>query len=180
MNSYTLVFLGTPDFSVPALLALHESRHRISLVITQPDRPKGRGRKAAPSPVKKTALALGYEVYQPSAVRSDATVTKIKALTPDFIITVAYGLILPSSILDIPKFASLNIHASLLPRYRGAAPIQRAIMAGEKQTGVTIMLMDTGLDTGDMLLQEQTCPFTGRIPPKPYMIGWPPWAAGLS
>jgi methionyl-tRNA formyltransferase len=154
MNNYRIIFMGTPEFSVPSLLSLHDSKYEISLVITQPDRRRGRGRKEMPPPVKKTAMALGYEVFQPSSFLTDEVFEKIQAVKPIFIVTVAYGHILPEKILNIPKLASLNIHASLLPKYRGAAPIQRAIMEGEKETGVTIMFMDTGLDTGDILLSE--------------------------
>lgn len=154
MNKYRIIFMGTPDFSVPSLIALHASHHDVSLVVTQPDRPKGRGKKLTPTPVKKAALELNHTVFQPKSFSSDAVVEKLAAIQPDFIVTVAYGQILPQKILDIPRYAALNIHASLLPKYRGAAPIQRAIMAGEELTGVTIMLMDAGLDTGDILLSK--------------------------
>ena len=155
MNKFKIIFMGTPDFSVPALRALHESKHTLLLVVTQPDRPKGRGKIMSPSPVKKVALELDYSVFQPTSFTADETVEKLMEIQPDFIITAAYGHVLPQKILDIPQIASLNIHASLLPKYRGAAPIQRAIMSGEEETGVTIMLMDAGLDTGDILLSEK-------------------------
>ncbi len=147
--------MGTPDFSVPPLLALHDSSYNVTLVVTQPDRPKGRGRKKVPPPVKNAATKLGYEVFQPTTLSSDEVVERLRIAEPDFIVTAAYGRILPSKVLGLPEVAPINIHASLLPKYRGAAPIQRAIINGETETGVTIMLMDTGLDTGDILLSQK-------------------------
>lgn len=147
--------MGTPDFAVPPLLALHAADVQVSLVVTQPDRPKGRGRILAPPPVKETALQLGYPVAQPPKVRDAAFVPRLKALKPDFFVVVAFGQILPAHVLQIPAHGAVNIHASLLPKYRGPAPIQWALIRGERQTGVTTMLMDRGVDTGDILLQRK-------------------------
>lgn len=147
--------MGTPQFAVPALKALHENDQAIALVVTQPDRPKGRGRKLTPSPVKETAMNLGYSVIQPSSVRTAEFSNLIQQHGPDFIVVVAFGHIIPKYILDIPNIAAINIHASLLPKYRGPAPIQRAIINEEKATGITTMLMDEGMDTGDILLSSQ-------------------------
>jgi len=147
-----IIFMGTPQFAVPALKALHKNDQGIALVVTQPDRPKGRGRKLTPSPVKETAINLGYSVIQPSSVRTAEFSNCIEKHTPDFIVVVAFGHIIPKNILTIPEIATINIHASLLPKYRGPAPIQWAIINEEKETGVTTMLMDEGLDTGDILL----------------------------
>lgn len=148
-----IVFMGTPDFAVPCLLALDEAGFRIPLVITQPDRPKGRGRRLSPTPVKTAATELGHFILQPGTIRDEAVITKIESLSPDFIVVVAFGQILPRRILDIPHSGPLNVHASLLPKYRGPAPIQWAMIRGEQVTGVTTMLMDSGVDTGDILLQ---------------------------
>jgi methionyl-tRNA formyltransferase len=150
-----IIFMGTPQFAVPALKALHENDQDIALVVTQPDRPKGRGRKLTPSPVKETAMNLGYSVVQPSSVRTAEFSNCIEKHTPDFIVVVAFGHIIPKNILTIPKIATINIHASLLPKYRGPAPIQWAIINEEKKTGVTTMLMDEGMDTGDILLSSE-------------------------
>jgi methionyl-tRNA formyltransferase len=150
-----IIFMGTPDFAVPALKALHENDQNIALVVTQPDRPKGRGRKRTPSPVKETAMNLGYSVIQPSSVRTVEFSNCIEKHAPDFIVVVAFGHIIPKNILHIPEIATINIHASLLPKYRGPAPIQWAIINEEKKTGVTTMLMDEGLDTGDILLSSE-------------------------
>ncbi len=147
-----LVFAGTPDFSVPALEALHSAGHAIAAVYTQPDRPAGRGRAVAASPVKRRALELGFTVEQPATLKTPDALARLSDLEPELMVVVAYGLILPQCILDVPGFGCLNIHASLLPRWRGAAPIQRAILAGDTCTGVTIMQMEAGLDTGPMLL----------------------------
>lgn len=152
---YNIVFMGTPDFSVPALRALHESDHRILKVATQPDRPKGRGRQFAPPPVKSAAMEMGYDVLQPKSIKTDDFYKEIQAVSPDVIVVVAFGRILNRKLLDLPRIAVVNIHASLLPKYRGAAPIQWAIINGEKETGVTIMMMDAGLDTGDILSFEK-------------------------
>jgi methionyl-tRNA formyltransferase len=151
-----IVFAGTPDFAVPALAALIDSPHRIVGVYTQPDRPAGRGRKLTPSPVKTTALAHDLPVYQPENFKQACDREALQALKPDLMVVVAYGLILPQSVLDIPIHGCLNIHGSLLPRWRGAAPIQRAIEAGDSHTGVTIMQMAAGLDTGPMLTKLTT------------------------
>jgi methionyl-tRNA formyltransferase len=151
-----LVFAGTPEFAVPALKALLDTGHDILSVYTQPDRPAGRGRKLAMSPVKAFALERGLAVHQPATLKTDAEAERLRALAPDAMIVIAYGLILPPPILNIPKYGCLNVHASLLPRWRGAAPIQRAIEAGDRTTGVTIMQMDAGLDTGAMLATAAT------------------------
>jgi methionyl-tRNA formyltransferase len=151
-NRPRIAFAGTPEFSVAALDALHAAGHRIVAVYTQPDRPAGRGRTLSASPVKRRALELGLHVEQPATLKSQESVAGLTSHDPDLLVVVAYGLILPQSILDVPRLGCLNIHASLLPRWRGAAPIQRAILAGDTRTGVTIMKMDAGLDTGPMLL----------------------------
>jgi methionyl-tRNA formyltransferase len=149
-----IIFAGTPEFSVAPLQALIDSRHDVIAVYTQPDRPAGRGRSLKPSPVKEKALEAGIPVYQPLNFREAADMSTLEALNADVMIVVAYGLILPQRVLDAPRFGCLNIHASLLPRWRGAAPIQRAIQAGDNQTGVTIMQMEAGLDTGPMLYKS--------------------------
>lgn len=146
-----LVFAGTPEFAVPALKALLDAGHTVLAVYTQPDRPAGRGRKLGISAVKEFALARSLRVHQPVTLKSDNEADTLRALKPDAMIVIAYGLILPKSILSIPRYGCINVHASLLPRWRGAAPIQRAIEAGDTKTGVTIMQMDAGLDTGAML-----------------------------
>ncbi len=151
-----IVFMGTPDFAVPSLKKLIEKGYDIAGVFCQPDKPKGRGHKLAFPPVKETALENGIKVFQPASLRNRESQELIKALNPEIIIVVAYGKILPKSILDIPSKGCVNVHGSLLPRYRGAAPIQRAVLNGEKITGVTTMYMAEGLDTGDILLQEET------------------------
>lgn len=149
-----LIFMGTPDFALPSLKALMESGEEVFSVYTQPDRPKGRGRKLAPSPVKEAALAFQLPVFQPASFKESPAVDQLAELKPDLLIVVAYGLILPQKVLDIPTWGAVNVHASLLPMYRGAAPIQRAIINGEKETGVTTMRLDAGMDTGDILLME--------------------------
>jgi len=148
--------MGTPEFAVPSLNALHENEFQVSCVITQPDRPKGRGRKLALSPVKKTALSLGHPVIQPESMHDDDFLNTLSSYSLDLLIVIAYGHILPEKILKIPKMGAINIHASLLPRYRGPAPIHWAIINREKQTGVTSMFMDKGMDTGDILLTSKT------------------------
>jgi methionyl-tRNA formyltransferase len=150
-----IIFMGTPEFAVPALKALHKHDQNVVLVVTQPDRRQGRGRRLSPPPVKKTAVNLGYRIVQPSSVRSAEFSNVIAEYEPDFIVVVAFGHIIVKNTLDIPKIATINIHASLLPKYRGSAPIQWAIINGEKKTGVTIMLMDEGMDTGDILLSSE-------------------------
>ncbi len=152
-----ILFAGTPDFSVNALAALHAAGHEICAVYTQPDRPAGRGRKLQPPPVKAWALEHGLEVRQPKSLKSEQVQQELGAFTAELMVVVAYGLLLPQAVLDAPRHGCFNIHASLLPRWRGAAPIQRAIEARDAETGVTIMQMDAGLDTGDMLLVER-CP----------------------
>jgi len=151
-----LAFMGTPDFSVPALRALHAAGHDIACVYSQPARPAGRGQKERPSPVQSAAEALGCQVRTPTSLKDPDTQQAFRDLDLDIAVVVAYGLILPQAILDAPRLGCLNIHASLLPRWRGAAPIQRAILAGDTETGVTIMQMDAGLDTGAMLLTDST------------------------
>jgi methionyl-tRNA formyltransferase len=152
-----IVFMGTPDFAVPPLKALAGRQDfQVGLVITQPDRPKGRGRKPAPPPVKQAALALGLPIFQPEKLNTEDAVQRLSDLAPDYLVVAAYGQILSPRILDIPVKFPINIHASLLPKYRGAAPIQAAIRHMETQTGVTTMLMARGLDTGDMLLKSKT------------------------
>ena len=151
-----IIFMGTPDFAVPCLKALGECNCSVDLVITRPDRPQGRGRRMQSPPVKQTADALGYPVLQPDAVNTDDFYDALAARRPDLFVVVAFGHILQKRILDIPLFGSINMHASLLPAYRGPAPIQWAIINGETETGVTSMLMDKGLDTGEVLLSEKT------------------------
>lgn len=151
-----IVFMGTPEFSVPCLERLVADGHTVKAVFTQPDRPKGRGHHMAYPPVKETALKYSIPVYQPERLRKSDACDIIKEIAPDLMIVVAYGQILPQNILDIPKYGCVNIHASLLPKYRGAAPIQWAVLGGEKESGVTSMQMDAGLDTGDMLISAKT------------------------
>ena len=151
-----VIFAGTPDFAAESLQALLDSRHRVIAVYTQPDRPAGRGRKLTPSPVKRLALEHELPVHQPETLRAPEAQAELAALDADIMVVVAYGLILPRAVLEIPRLGCLNVHASLLPRWRGAAPIQRAIEAGDAESGVTIMQMDEGLDTGAMLLVRHT------------------------
>lgn len=152
-----IVFMGTPSIAVPSLKALVENGFDIPLVITQPDKPKGRGHAVQFPPVKEYALATGLEVYQPEKIKNNTEVMeKLKSISPDFFAVVAYGKILPQEVLDIPKVAPVNVHFSLLPKYRGPAPVNWAIMNGEKETGVDTMLMDAGMDTGDILLTVKT------------------------
>lgn len=151
-----VIFMGTPDFAVPTLQMLIDEGHKISAVVTQPDRPKGRGNKVLMPPVKELALAHDLEVLQPERVKgNEEFLMHIKALNPDVIVVVAYGQILPVSVLEVPKLGCINIHGSLLPKYRGAAPIQWSVLNGEAVTGVTIMYMDKGMDTGDMLYKKE-------------------------
>ena len=154
MSKLKIIFAGTPDFSVPPLQALIDSEHQVVAVYTQPDRPAGRGRKLKPGPVKQLALEHDIPVHQPQSLRTEDAQKILIELGADLMVVVAYGLILPIEILQAPKLGCINIHASLLPRWRGAAPIQRAILAADKESGVTIMQMDVGLDTGDMLLKK--------------------------
>jgi len=154
-----VIYAGTPDFAVAGLKALIESEHEVVAVYTQPDRPAGRGRKLTPSPVKKVALEHEIPVYQPLNFKAEEDRQQLFDLDADLMVVAAYGLILPQAILEAPRLGCINIHASLLPRWRGAAPIQRSILAGDKETGITIMQMDIGLDTGDML-SKVSCPIT--------------------
>lgn len=152
-----ILFMGTPDFAAESLKCLYEAKYNIIGVVTNPDKPKGRGMKMVASPVKEYALEKDLKVYQPERVRkNEEFINEIKNLNPDLIVVVAYGKILPKEILDIPKLGCINVHASLLPKYRGAAPIQWAVINGDKVTGVTTMYMDIGMDTGDMILTKET------------------------
>ena len=151
-----IVFMGTPDFARDSLKALVEAGHTIKLVVTNPDKPKGRGMKMIPSDVKVYALEKGLEIDQPLKVRkNEEFIEKIKNINPDLIVVVAYGKIIPKEILDIPRYGCVNVHGSLLPNYRGAAPIQWSVLNGDKETGITTMYMDEGMDTGDIILQEK-------------------------
>lgn len=150
-----LIFAGTPEFAARALSALIQAGHDIPLVLTQPDRPAGRGMKLMPSPVKRLALEHGLQVLQPENLKGAEIQAQLASFSPEVMIVAAYGLLLPKVVLETPKFGCLNIHASLLPRWRGAAPIQRAILAGDTESGITIMQMDVGLDTGAMLLKAR-------------------------
>ena len=151
-----IVFMGTPDFAKESLKAIYEANYNIEAVVTNPDRPKGRGMKMIASPVKEYALEKNIEIYQPEKVRkNEEFINELKKINPDVICVVAYGKILPKEILDIPKYGCINVHASLLPKYRGAAPIQWSVLNGDKETGITTMYMDIGMDTGDMILQEK-------------------------
>ncbi len=151
-----IIFMGTPEFAVPCLERLIQDGHTVSLVITQADKPKGRGQKLTPPPVKACALTHSIPVFQPASLKSADVQEELRGYQADVIVVVAYGKILPKAILQMPRFGCVNVHASLLPRYRGAAPIQWAVLNGERESGVTTMFMDEGLDTGDMLLKE-TC-----------------------
>jgi methionyl-tRNA formyltransferase len=150
-----IVFAGTPDFAVPALEAIAAAGHEVAAVITRPDRPAGRGLAAAASPVKRAAVRLGIPTLQTPTLKTAQAQDEIRQLGPDVLVVAAYGLILPQTVLDIPRFGAINIHASLLPRWRGAAPIHRALLAGDPETGISIMRMDAGLDTGPVLLSER-------------------------
>ena len=150
-----IVFMGTPDFAEESLKAIYEAGHEIVAIVTNPDRPKGRGMKMIPSPVKEFATEKGLRIFQPEKVKNNEEFVKeLKALQPDAICVVAYGKILPKEILDIPPYGCINVHASLLPKYRGAAPVQWAVLNGDKITGATTMYMDVGMDTGDIILKE--------------------------
>ena len=155
-ESLRIVFAGTPEFAAEHLRALLDSPHQLVAVYSQPDRPAGRGQKLAASPVKQLAVANAIPVYQPASLRTEEAQAELAALKPDLLVVVAYGLILPQAVLDIPRLGCINSHASLLPRWRGAAPIQRAIEAGDPESGVTVMQMEAGLDTGPMLLKVRT------------------------
>ena len=151
-----IIFMGTPDFAMESLSALYDAGHEILAVITNPDRPKGRGMKLVASSVKQYALSKNLQVFQPEKVRNNVEfINSLQEMKPDFICVVAYGKILPKEILDIPSKGCINVHGSLLPKYRGAAPIQWAVLNGDKETGITTMYMDVGMDTGDMILSEK-------------------------
>ena len=150
-----VIFMGTPDFAVGTLQALLESDHEVAAVVTQPDKPKGRGKAMQFTPVKEVAVEANIPVLQPTKVREEQVVEELRTYSPDVIVVVAFGQLIPKSILEMPKYGCVNVHASLLPKYRGAAPIQWAVIDGEKKSGVTTMQMDEGLDTGDMLLTEE-------------------------
>lgn len=152
-----VIFMGTPEFAVPCLERLVQDGHTVSLVVTQADKPKGRGQKLTPPPVKAAALEMDIPVWQPSTLKTDEALAYLREYAPDVMVVVAYGKILPKAVLDLPKYGCVNVHASLLPRYRGAAPIQWAVLNGDAESGVTTMMMDVGLDTGDML-QTAVCP----------------------
>ncbi len=156
MAPLRIVFMGTPQFACPTLQMLIDRGERVVAVVTQPDRPKGRGQQTQAPPVKELAVQHGIQVLQPLKVRAPEAIEEIRALAPDLIVVVAFGQILPKALLEIPRFGCINVHASLLPRYRGAAPINWAIINGESEAGVTTMQMDVGLDTGDMLLKRST------------------------
>lgn len=148
--------MGTPDFAVESLAKIYEAGHHVQAVVSQPDKPAGRGMKLLPTPVKEYALSKNIKVYQPEKIRKNETfLAELKALKPDVIVVVAYGKILPKTILEIPKYGCINVHGSLLPKYRGSAPIQWAIINGEETTGITTMYMDEGMDTGDMILKKE-------------------------
>lgn len=150
-----IIFMGTPDFAVPCLDMLVKEGHEVCLVVTQPDKPKGRGKKMLFPPVKEKAIEYGIEVFQPVKVKEEEAVEKLRSYNADIIVVVAFGQILPESILNMPKYGCINVHGSLLPKYRGAAPIQWAVINGDTKTGVTTMYMEKGLDTGDMLLKAE-------------------------
>ncbi|KTD65122.1 methionyl-tRNA formyltransferase [Legionella shakespearei] len=159
MTSLNIVFAGTPEFGLPCLDALNQSSHHITAIYSQPDRPSGRGRKVLPSAVKEWGMAHQIPVYQPLNFKTPEAVAELAALKPDVMIVIAYGLILPRAVLEIPRLGCINVHASLLPRWRGASPIQHAVLYGDPQSGVTIMQMDAGMDTGAMLCKVE-CPVT--------------------
>jgi methionyl-tRNA formyltransferase len=178
-----IIFAGTPEFAAEHLKTLIGSQHQVIAVYSQPDRPAGRGKKLSASPVKEVALAHNLPVYQPLNFKAPDAVNELAALNADLMVVVAYGLILPKVVLDAPRLGCINVHASLLPRWRGAAPIQRAIEAGDSETGVTIMQMDVGLDTGDMLIKTH-CPITaedtgGSLHDKLLAIGAPALLSAL-
>ena len=156
MTGWRIIFMGTPEFACPTLQTLLDRTENVVAVFTQPDRPKGRGQKLQPPPVKELAMKHAIPVLQPPKVRAPEVIEQIRALQPDLIVVVAFGQILPKALLEIPPHGCVNVHASLLPRYRGAAPLNWCIVNGETETGVTTMLMDVGLDTGPMLLKKAT------------------------
>ncbi|MCR5778640.1 MAG: methionyl-tRNA formyltransferase [Lachnospiraceae bacterium] len=150
-----IIFMGTPDFAVGTLKALHKAGHEIVLVVSQPDRVKGRGKSVSMPPVKECALELGLEIFQPEKIKTEDAIAELRKYEPDLMVVAAFGQILSKEILEMPKYGCINVHASLLPKYRGAAPIQWSIIDGEEKTGVTIMQMDEGLDTGDMIISRE-------------------------
>jgi len=152
----TILFMGTPDFAIPSLKILADNMYPVLGVVTQPDKPKGRGRKVVSSPVKDYAAIANIPVYQPDRVKDETFLETLRTVSPQMVVLVAFGQILPASIIEFPHLGCINVHPSLLPKYRGAAPINWAIIRGERETGVTIMLMDEGMDSGDILLQEET------------------------
>jgi methionyl-tRNA formyltransferase len=162
--SAKIIFMGTPDFAVPSLKALIKNQYEVVAVVTQPDRPSGRGKRLTPPPVKVVAEAAGLKVMQPERLRNEAVVTELAALQPDLIMVAAFGQILRQNVLDLPSYGCLNVHASLLPRWRGASPVTAAIRAGDTETGITLMKMDIGLDTGPILAQR-------AIPIQPHHTG---------
>jgi methionyl-tRNA formyltransferase len=170
---WRIVFFGTPSFALPTLQSLLDGCDPVVGIVTQPDREKGRGRKVVLSPVKELALRHGLNIFQPEKAKEEIFHEALRDLKPDVMVVVAYGQILPKSVLSIPKHGTVNVHASLLPKYRGAAPIAWAILKGEKVTGVTTMLLDEGMDTGDILLQTEV-PIGDRETCERSMIGWPP------
>jgi len=155
MTSMRILFMGTPDFAIPSLETIANEGYDLLGVVTQPDRRKGRGKQLTPPPVKEWAMARDIPVYQPEKVREPEFIEEVEKLNPDLIVTAAFGQILPKKILDIPHLGCINVHASLLPKYRGASPIQQVIIDGERETGITIMYMDVGMDTGDIILQRK-------------------------
>lgn len=155
MKRLRIVFMGTPEFAIPSLDMLYKEGYEIAAVVTQTDKPKGRGNKLVPTPVKQYAMERGIPVMQPEKVKTAEFAQWLGKLEPDALVTAAYGKILPKAVLDIPKHGCINVHGSLLPRYRGPAPIQRAVINGESRTGITTMYTDVGMDTGDMLLKEE-------------------------
>lgn len=167
-----IIFMGTPDFAVPSLERLVRDGHEVVLAVTQPDKPKGRGNQLTPPPVKARALALNIPVFQPVSMKTEETYETLAACRPDLIVVVAYGKILPQRVLDLPPHGCINVHASLLPRYRGAAPIQWAVLNGDAEAGVTTMKMEAGLDTGDMLLKCRR-PLPADMTGESSTICWP-------
>src|SRR5438552_6802121 len=151
-----VIFLGTPAFAIPTLEAIVKAGHEVLLAVTQPDRPRGRGQELAPPPVKQAAIRLSIQLYQPERIRTPESQARLAELKPEIMVVVGYGQIIPQAIIDIPARGIVNVHASLLPRYRGAAPIQWALINGESRTGVTTMQINAGLDTGDILLRAET------------------------
>lgn len=154
-HSLRIIFMGTPDFAVPSLKKLCDNGYTPIAVYTQPDRINGRGKKITPPPVKALAMEKNIPVYQPETLKTEEEIERIREMKPDLLVVIAYGRILPKALLDIPAYGAINVHGSLLPEYRGAAPIQRAIIDGKKETGTTIMKLDAGMDTGDMLVQKK-------------------------